>query len=429
MTVPSLLQRMRERNNEASKRCRLKRRMKAESLENQANLLFMSNKLLKQRIAKLEKLGEVMKEGVKKIQARDCRCMETVDEVRRVNGECSDVQGLSNGALIQNSVSYREQNLEALVGGQAAGGGAATTSSEDEMAVVMTPPAPATPAAAISAATQNFVISSSTSPPAGVVGGLQGRQEISLAPVVKSATPPAVSSLIKIEPAAPDPLALEADQSIPITVLHQMEKQREQERLQERLRQQQQQQQQRPPPTIFVQAPAPPPPPPKQQQEPPTKTALDVINDTIIKSLKTPMANAAASNNKPVVSPVVITPNPSPLNLVKLVPAVTLTNASQAQRRLSGNSAAPPTPPIVLPRSPSFLPTSPGGFPRQQQQQAPKQIILLSSPVPTSPVACRRKISTSSSLGEGFDGSAVSPAPVIVKCEPEIQVFFYNRTI
>ena len=40
----SYYQRMRERNNEASKRCRLKRRMKAEGLESQANQLGMSNK-------------------------------------------------------------------------------------------------------------------------------------------------------------------------------------------------------------------------------------------------------------------------------------------------------------------------------------------------------------------------------------------------
>ncbi len=50
---------MRERNNEASKRCRLKRRMKAESMEQQASQLLLSNKALKQRISKLERLGEV----------------------------------------------------------------------------------------------------------------------------------------------------------------------------------------------------------------------------------------------------------------------------------------------------------------------------------------------------------------------------------
>ena len=60
---------MRERNNEASKRCRLKRRMKAVSMENQSSMLNMANKMLKQRIQRLEHVGTALKEGVKKIQA------------------------------------------------------------------------------------------------------------------------------------------------------------------------------------------------------------------------------------------------------------------------------------------------------------------------------------------------------------------------
>ena len=61
---------MRERNNEASKRCRLKRRMKAVSMENQGSMLSMANKMLKLRIMRLENVGAALKEGVKKIQDR-----------------------------------------------------------------------------------------------------------------------------------------------------------------------------------------------------------------------------------------------------------------------------------------------------------------------------------------------------------------------
>ena len=60
---------MRERNNEASKRCRLKRRMKAVSMENQSSMLNMANKMLKQRIKRLEHVGAALKEGVDKIRA------------------------------------------------------------------------------------------------------------------------------------------------------------------------------------------------------------------------------------------------------------------------------------------------------------------------------------------------------------------------
>ena len=62
-------QKMRERNNEASKRCRLKRRMKAVSMENQSSMLNMANKMLKQRIKRLEHVGAALKEGVDKIRA------------------------------------------------------------------------------------------------------------------------------------------------------------------------------------------------------------------------------------------------------------------------------------------------------------------------------------------------------------------------
>ena len=55
---------MRERNNEASKRCRLKRRMKAVSMENQSSMLNMANKMLKLRIRRLENVHAALKEGI-----------------------------------------------------------------------------------------------------------------------------------------------------------------------------------------------------------------------------------------------------------------------------------------------------------------------------------------------------------------------------
>ena len=53
-------QRMRERNNEASKRCRLKRRIKQDSLEKTRLLLESQQDLLKNRVAKLNKIRDIL---------------------------------------------------------------------------------------------------------------------------------------------------------------------------------------------------------------------------------------------------------------------------------------------------------------------------------------------------------------------------------
>jgi len=76
---------MRERNNEASKRCRLKRRLKAESLEGQLNYLSSANKMLKQRIVRMENISKVIKDGISKIQPKDCNCLQTVALIQQVN--------------------------------------------------------------------------------------------------------------------------------------------------------------------------------------------------------------------------------------------------------------------------------------------------------------------------------------------------------
>ncbi len=343
---------MRERNNEASKRCRLKRRLKAESMESQANLLSMSNRLLKQRITRLEKIGAAFKEGVRRIQNKDCHCLQMVAGLKKISTESPDVAGISNASLIRNSRGYREQS----------GGGAApapfmncATSSEDE----------------------TMQMSSEESAPVS----LPNRAELTITPVVGTGAAPALNlahvpqPAIKVEPPS-DSMSLSADQSIPITVVQQLKKQQEEEK---RLKQQQQQQQQ----IVKISA-----------TSNGAKTALDVINDTIINSLKSPTVTTAAPPAKtapPHLPPLVfansVTPSTSaPLNLVKLVPAASLTRQQ------------PPSP-LILPHSPSVMSTP-----------SPKHLILLSSPV-AAPEANRKPSTSSSDCGD-----------VVIKCEPEIQI-------
>merc|ERR1711953_1363411 len=123
--VVSYYQRMRERNNEASKRCRLKRRMKAVSMENQAVMLQTANKQLRARIQRLENVGAALKEGVKKIQAGgQCACELTVGIVRQNSREFFDPEpgsgrDLPNYEMISRSRLVREQEMPAgYSGGQ-----------------------------------------------------------------------------------------------------------------------------------------------------------------------------------------------------------------------------------------------------------------------------------------------------------------------
>ncbi|QQP50380.1 Uncharacterized protein FKW44_011372, partial [Caligus rogercresseyi] len=113
----SYYQRMRIRNNEASKRCRLKRRLKAEQLEGQHNLLSLSNKLLKQRIARLNSIVNLLKNCVKDLQEPEgtegteespCTCLDTVAAIKKCNREGSDNSGLSTEELIDKSRLNRE---------------------------------------------------------------------------------------------------------------------------------------------------------------------------------------------------------------------------------------------------------------------------------------------------------------------------------
>ena len=102
---------MRERNNEASKRCRLKRRMKAVSMEQQANLLLLSNQRLKKRMVQLEKITKIIKNGVEQIGLKQCICHKTVSLMEDVlMQELDDGDNkMSTNLLLANSVSCRSK--------------------------------------------------------------------------------------------------------------------------------------------------------------------------------------------------------------------------------------------------------------------------------------------------------------------------------
>ena len=86
---------MRERNNEASKRCRLKRRIKYETMEHQGNMLGLNNRWLKQRVARLDGLVSALREGVYAIRTSSiegtenskngCKCAKTLDTLKQIN--------------------------------------------------------------------------------------------------------------------------------------------------------------------------------------------------------------------------------------------------------------------------------------------------------------------------------------------------------
>lgn len=103
---------MRERNNEASKRCRLKRRLKAESLETQAEILNTTNRYLKHRILKLEKVSHLMKEGVLQAKSGACQCQDIVAKTKQLQFEFPEPHGLSTSALIESSRSSRIEMID-----------------------------------------------------------------------------------------------------------------------------------------------------------------------------------------------------------------------------------------------------------------------------------------------------------------------------
>ena len=220
---------MRERNNEASKRCRLKRRLKAESLDGQLNYLGSANKMLKQRITRMENISKVMKDGINQIKANDCNCIQIVALIQKVNRDYKETVELTNAALLKTSKGYRDQNPELLL----------PSSSDDDLSVD------------VSTSTANCL---SNSP----------LQTSTMIPPNTSTTPQSFSGFfVKMNNTEPKVTKI----PVPVTTMNRQ------------------------------------------------KTALDVLNDTIIKSLGN--SPTPPSPIKSMIPPMIN----APLNLVKFLPS------------------------------------------------------------------------------------------------------------
>lgn len=114
-------QRMRERNNEASKRCRLKRRIKQDSLEKTRLLLANQKDILKNRVAKLHKIKEILKSACHATgnDASSAECLRYCNLIKCCQKDMPDCADLSNLQLIKKSRFIRETNLEEIIGAQA----------------------------------------------------------------------------------------------------------------------------------------------------------------------------------------------------------------------------------------------------------------------------------------------------------------------
>jgi len=114
-------QKMRERNNEASKRCRLKRRIKQDSLEKARMLLESHREALGQRVAKLHKIKQILSDACRCIGKDDktCECLDYCAKIKATKREMPDMIDLSNHQLIKKSKLVRDTNLEEILGAQA----------------------------------------------------------------------------------------------------------------------------------------------------------------------------------------------------------------------------------------------------------------------------------------------------------------------
>ena len=111
-------QRMRERNNEASKRCRLKRRIKQDSLEKTRLLLQSQQDVLKKRVAKLHKLKEILNNACRSTEnAEGCECAKYCNLMKQCMKGMHDCEH-SNMRLIKKSRFLRETNLEEVISAQ-----------------------------------------------------------------------------------------------------------------------------------------------------------------------------------------------------------------------------------------------------------------------------------------------------------------------
>ena len=114
-------QRMRERNNEASKRCRLKRRIKQDSLEKTRLLLESQKDTLKKRVAKLHKIKEILSNACRATgnDASSTECLKFCNLIKSCQRDMPDCNEYSNLQLIKKSRFIRETNLEEIIGAQA----------------------------------------------------------------------------------------------------------------------------------------------------------------------------------------------------------------------------------------------------------------------------------------------------------------------
>ena len=110
-------QRMRERNNEASKRCRLKRRIKQDTLEKTRMMLENYQDVLKNRVSKLNKIKEILNDACRSNDREDC--LSFCNQIKSTQREMPDCREFSNQQLVRKSRFMRETNLEELVGAQA----------------------------------------------------------------------------------------------------------------------------------------------------------------------------------------------------------------------------------------------------------------------------------------------------------------------
>ena len=110
-------QRMRERNNEASKRCRLKRRIKQDTLEKTRMMLENYQDVLKNRVSKLHKIKEILNDACRSSDKEDC--LSFCSLIKNTQREMPDCREFSNQQLLAKSRFMRETNLEELVGAAA----------------------------------------------------------------------------------------------------------------------------------------------------------------------------------------------------------------------------------------------------------------------------------------------------------------------
>ena len=110
--------RMRKLNNEASKRSRLKRRIKQDSLEKTRQLLESHQVVLGNRVTKLHKIKEILNDACRSIWREDhvCECLSFYAKIKKILKEMADFPDISNHEIIKRSRMVRDTNLEEILG-------------------------------------------------------------------------------------------------------------------------------------------------------------------------------------------------------------------------------------------------------------------------------------------------------------------------